>query len=1056
MKKILTSVLLVSFSLACVLLILLFSPIGLRGIISIHNHYSDNPIQYRRIHGNILGPIRIQHLYTCSAQACINAQSVYISWSPSKLLSGKIVIDDVRSKNIVIHQNKAILSLPKAKSHKRKPLHWSIKRVFIRRLTFNTPSQHSFVFQPINLKSTQSDKEINFSFKGKLIKPTINQYKIDIHGAPDDYNIEIDAQGGSSHLHWHGTGSQTGIKLVNSDHILAKGSMTSQIDFRWAPILSWNLDIHAKDILASTWNSTWPSPINLNIHSQGTIKNKKPNISLSAIGNTPNNHLSISGKISTQNHLSWDITSNKLSEIIPDLFGTLTSHGTITGFSLQPTIDASITASQLKYKQSKIKSLASTVFIDLSQKRSSNLKIKASSLNGYNHDLKDLELQANGTLKNYSLTGIIQHQLATLSIALQGSYLPSNWKNHFNTLQLKTSQFGQWKLTHPFTITKTQSHIDSDAACFTLTDHPSNQSCVEAHWQSNQNWSGTLSSHGVTITQLTQPFLPDHTTLSGLLELNAQASGTRKNINQLSLTTSVDQGKITYHDRTVSHTIPINQAKIDSNYHSKQLHSTIHLTLEPNNSVQTDFTIKDFSRLSMPKVNQLIEGSLSIKADDLQSYNPFIPNIDIKKGSINSSLKISGPIKSASIQGESSLKNIKVFLPKIGLAISDMNFSLFNQGHTTNYSGTIHSNDTALNFKGNSQFKNDQWLSSLHLYGADFNLINNEEYSISASPDLTVNVANKDININGKIDIPRAIIAPYRAKNVKHLPHNDIQYYTESVKNPWLVHGKVDLNLGSNININIIGINGKATGNLTVSKLAQGSTLCNGNIFIDGLYEAYGHKLKVSPHSMLSYNNSPITNPILNLKATKTITNSNQLYQQNFSANNIIVGVEVTGLLDQPNISLFSIPANLSQSDILSYLILGHVSNYAASSDPTQQYSNNTANIFDTLKLAQAGLSTTNSSGLSNNIEKTLGLNELGVETSSTVDAVGNEIAQQDYFVLGKFIAPKLYLRYSQGLMDSNDILQFKYFITPQWIIQTQADSLDNSNGIDILYTIEH
>ena len=93
---------------------------------------------------------------------------------------------------------------------------------------------------------------------------------------------------------------------------------------------------------------------------------------------------------------------------------------------------------------------------------------------------------------------------------------------------------------------------------------------------------------------------------------------------------------------------------------------------------------------------------------------------------------------------------------------------------------------------------------------------------------------------------------------------------------------------------------------------------------------------------------------------------------------------------------------------------------------------------------------------MSNNIEKTLGLNELGVETSSTVDAVGNEIAQQDYFVLGKFIAPKLYLRYSQGLMDSNDILQFKYFITPQWIIQTQADSLDNSNGIDILYTIEH
>ena len=154
-------------------------------------------------------------------------------------------------------------------------------------------------------------------------------------------------------------------------------------------------------------------------------------------------------------------------------------------------------------------------------------------------------------------------------------------------------------------------------------------------------------------------------------------------------------------------------------------------------------------------------------------------------------------------------------------------------------------------------------------------------------------------------------------------------------------------------------------------------------------------------------------------------------------------------------LGLFSIPANLSKADILSYLILGHLSTNPNATNPSQQNANSTTNIFDTLRLSETGLANSGSGGLSNTIQSKLGLSELGIETNSTRDVAGNQLSQQNYFVLGKYLSPKLYLRYSQGLVDSDDLIQLRYFITPRWIIQTQLDSLDNSNGIDILYSIE-
>ena len=77
---------------------------------------------------------------------------------------------------------------------------------------------------------------------------------------------------------------------------------------------------------------------------------------------------------------------------------------------------------------------------------------------------------------------------------------------------------------------------------------------------------------------------------------------------------------------------------------------------------------------------------------------------------------------------------------------------------------------------------------------------------------------------------------------------------------------------------------------------------------LEGRYRAYGQRLDTQ-NGRLLFTGSPLDNPGLDLRAVREV-------------DNITVGLEVRGRLQQPQIELFSIPT-LGQTDMLSYLLLG-------------------------------------------------------------------------------------------------------------------------------------
>ena len=147
------------------------------------------------------------------------------------------------------------------------------------------------------------------------------------------------------------------------------------------------------------------------------------------------------------------------------------------------------------------------------------------------------------------------------------------------------------------------------------------------------------------------------------------------------------------------------------------------------------------------------------------------------------------------------------------------------------------------------------------------------------------------------------------------------------------------------------------------------------------------------------------------------------------------MGVEVTGRLTSPNILLFSIPSILSQSDILSMLILGRPASQANQSGGQL--------LLAAISSMNLG-SRTNSTQLLEQLKQNLGL-DFNMQTNSNYNQQTKQVSNTTAFVVGKTLSKRLYLSYNVGLsqVDPN-VLILKYLLNTFFSIQVSSSKTGN------------
>jgi translocation and assembly module TamB len=231
------------------------------------------------------------------------------------------------------------------------------------------------------------------------------------------------------------------------------------------------------------------------------------------------------------------------------------------------------------------------------------------------------------------------------------------------------------------------------------------------------------------------------------------------------------------------------------------------------------------------------------------------------------------------------------------------------------------------------------------------------------------------------------------------------------------------------------GLKAEITGNLKLEKARGGPLRLLGELqAIRGTYTFQGKELRITEGSLV-FLGTPSPEPRLKIVCEKQVRD-------------VIVQAKVSGPLDQPKMTLSSIPS-MNQVDILSYLFFDHPAGELSSKENSQLG-----------ERAAAWLGTETSLAL----KQALGNNPLAPDTlqyrtSSKLDrgfannpsGVGSATTESSVIEIGKYITPDLYVTYGRGVKANENQVQVEYRMKRNLSIQTQVGGSDQS-GVDIFW----
>lgn len=477
-----------------------------------------------------------------------------------------------------------------------------------------------------------------------------------------------------------------------------------------------------------------------------------------------------------------------------------------------------------------------------------------------------------------------------------------------------------------------------------------------------------------------------------------------------------------------------------------------------------EIKLHHFNLRKKPNAYLLLGGQYSTNTDwslkaqsdnlDLAFAQAYLPDSVNLKGFLNFDVDIKSD--NGKIEGPFNMQiyNSAFTPPWTKVPLSNLNVVIENlSNHSVNYSLKGQSGDGKFTLSGKTELIWDSWPSEVELVGEHLLICNNDSARIIASPHLKLKY-DRQFDLKGNITIHRSSITPPDFSSSLSMP-DDIVYVGMPEEKNYLssLPRSININLKTDDMIYFLyhGLEADVTGSLNITSLPQQDIMGTGQLTVQkGTYTAYKQKLNIAK-GQLTYAGNPISNPGLNLRATKTIKMIQQPGQSNPSnfsiSQNLIVGLDIEGTLDQPRVFLFSDPAILSQADILSYLLFGF---------PSSQASNNQLSVlFGVASTLDSG--SNRFSGITNimsDMEKKLGLSQFGFESSSVFNQETNSYEKNKSFVVGKQLSDKLNIKYSIGMLAPINILTLEYILSKRWLIRTEASTL--SNGIDLLYNYEH
>ena len=880
-------------------------------------------------------------------------------------------------------------------------------------------------------------------------------------GKPSDYHLQLNADLATGDRHVElttkGHGDLSSLTLDDIDLQILQGVITGSGKLAWKPNPYMTLNITGKDLNPASWWQDWSGRLDGQLHGEASLVNKQLTVStfgldiagqlrdypvqLNTTGNwqtgsanieslqlrSGQSQLQAQGRVGDTLALQWQVDSDELRTLHPQANGSINGTGLLSGSLKQPRLTATLAGRDLQYLDYSLKTLNLDTLIDITDQQVSHVSAKIEHGLFAGVEIQNASINANGVTTGHKIDLDALTSLGAVDIMLNGKLNTAQpqWLFTISSAAIDTDQFDNWNL-----LSSSSGQIDNAQARLSRT-------CVGSG-VSELCLDGTRTGQGIKASfdlkqlplKLMSAWLPENFTVEGAID--GDASLDWQDVNQVSAELHLHNsgGQILVNQKDTSSGTPERILVFEPGNANIELNNG-EIKLDLDLPLAGDDEIRGHARITASSkdwTQSPLQAELTTAVNDISFLTSLIPEVDRLAGSLHGKMRISGSVHSPIYDGQINVQEGLVELLGPNIVLRDVNAQLSGSPLAgMDMQASVRSGGGQANIEGRVNLARSTPSVDLAIRGEDFQIMNTPQAIIHTSPDLQLTVDKDRIRLRGDIRVPAAQIS------LREIPQSAIKVSADqtlvnqtSTPTPTPAIRKLDAQvrttLGDNVTFNGFGLNGRLRGDIVSSERPGEATTAKGEIRIeDGHYRAYGQNLTIETGRLL-FSGAAITQPVIDLRATRQPTPD------------VLVGIVARGTLQQPDFSLFSEPS-MTERNQLSYLLLGRPADIASNAERSA------------LGEAALAFGLNRAGGITDKISQQFGLDTLGVE------AQPGSTSEQAAFVIGKYLAPKLYVSYGIGLFEPVNTLRMQYSIDQHWKLVTESSG--KASGGDIIYSVE-
>lgn len=739
------------------------------------------------------------------------------------------------------------------------------------------------------------------------------------------------------------------------------------------------------------------------------------------------NRLETHGKLGDQWDIAIDANLPELQNFMPGLAGGFTAKGVVNGELNKPNLQLKATAPVLKLNDLLMQGLEIDADIQSAFEQSSYINITANDINQAANKFSNIAIKLDGTRAEHALKAFLDGPSKTsLNLLASGSLNDSlDWNGTLkkttielpgHKLELKNPVKLQWQ--------NATAQFSVDPHCWISVDA---SLCLDNQVTSAASGNADISVNNYALEQLNL-FLPAASQLNGIFTANTKLAWGDNQPGGYSadLTANIKDG-------TVNVTDP-NGRRARFTY--KRFEFTTYATPE---NVDAKLSVSSSTmgnadivfNMNPTSGEQLISGNVALDSLSIGLLKAFLPDIQTIEGTIKADGAISGSLVDPKFDGNVHLENIQLAAEALPLAINDGDITTRIKGKRAFIFGELTSGEGLLEVEGSANWQeSEDWRASIGIAGQDLSIVLNPITESTVNPDLMIAIRPGTVDVTGTVDVPQARI------DIKELPKGattlspDIivvedveenEKRTEELENNNLVAKvNVDVIIGEDVKLSGYGLDASLKGDMNVRLVSPKPVQLGGELrIVKGVYKSYGQDLTIEDGQILFV--GPIDQTSLDMDAVRTI-DGEEIERK--------AGLRLSGKIADPEVTLFTDPADKSQESILSYIVLGR--DIGETSDQESSL------------LASAALALTLRGGrdVGSSIADNLGIKEFSLDARGKGD-------DTEVIVSGR-LNDRLLLRYGRNIFEPVATLYLRYDISKKLYLEA-ARGLEQA--VDLFYS---